>query len=62
MKQILVLPTWLIYKAITPLLDKNHPWKGIKIGLKEWSLESTNLNNYYSLGFWLMPVVIFLIV
>lgn len=62
MKKILVLPTWLIYKAICPFLGEKHEFYKSKLSLNDWYAGSTQLNKRFSLVFWLIPLMIFLIV
>lgn len=53
MKQLLVLPTWIIARCITPFLPKEHQWSGKKFGLKDWAAKSTDNNLAFSFFFWI---------
>jgi len=53
MKQIITLPTWILYKILKPFLPKEHPWKNSKFSLSNWAENSTELNYNFSVFFWL---------
>ncbi len=62
MKQLLVLPTWLILKAATPFLPDDHELKWRNITLKDWADHSTHLNDMCSYVFWVIILMILLII
>jgi len=43
MKKRLVIPTWLAFIFLKPILHKNHPLKNKKLTLEEWSDGATFL-------------------
>ncbi len=62
MKQLLVLPTWLIIRVIQPLLPQEHDWKFRTFNLKDWAKHSTELNNAFSLFFWVSAVCVGIVI
>jgi len=62
MKKVLVLPTWILVRLITPFLSKEHLWNGKKFSLDDWATKSSELNNQFSLVFWVLGLsLLFLI-
>lgn len=51
MKQVLILPTWVLMKLTLPLLPKSHLFKGKEITLKDWAENGTQLNYGFSMLF-----------
>lgn len=52
MKQIVVLPTWILVRLIIPFLSNHHLLKNSNISLKNWAKNSTELNTQFSVIFW----------
>ncbi len=52
MKKLLVLPSWILMRIIILFAPQNHPWKREKISLGNWAEHSSELNNAFSLNFW----------
>jgi len=53
MKQILVIPTWILARIAILFLPKNHAWKNRRFTLIDWAEHSTEVNNSFSLFFWI---------
>jgi hypothetical protein len=62
MKQILVLPTWILLKIAMPFFPKKHEWKGRRFTLLDWSEHSTEVNNMFSFFFWIAGSCLFIVV
>ncbi len=56
MKQLLVLPTWILVNLATPFLPRTHKWSGKKFTLKNWANHSTETNNMFSVFFWIWKI------
>ncbi len=61
MKQIIVLPTWVLVRIMIPFLPKNHAWKNRRFSLKNWAEHSRDLNDAFSILFWVNGIYLFLI-
>lgn len=52
MKELLVLPTWILVRMVIPFLSSKHIWYKRKFTLMEWYSGSTDINKYFSVYFW----------
>ena len=46
------LPTWLITNLLSPVLPKDHPWKGRWFPLYDWAIKRTPLTEQFDLVLW----------
>lgn len=58
MKQLIVFPGWVIIRCTNRFLPNTHPWKDRKFSLKDWAEHSTELNNEYSITFWICGICV----
>jgi len=58
MKQLLTLPTWVLVRILIPILPKKHIWKNRKFTLKYWAEHSTQLNDSFSMFFWVNAIAL----
>lgn len=52
-RAFLVLPTWLLYRAIRPALPRGHMLKAPR-PLGEWAAGATDLTLRFSAAFWVI--------
>lgn len=52
MEKLLILPSWLLMKAIQPFLSEDHPLHEQKIPLGWWAKGASQLNMALSFSFW----------
>jgi hypothetical protein len=57
LKKLLVLPTWLLYRAFIRLLPPSHPWREERRTLRTWALSSTTTNDLYSGILWAQAIL-----
>lgn len=53
-KKLLVFPTWTLFHFLRRFLPQDHKWKNKQFTLDEWAKGSTDLNDAFSLFFWVM--------
>lgn len=56
MKQILVIPTWVLVNIFTSFLPVRHLWRGRKFTLSDWAKHSTDATIAFSIFFWISGV------
>ena len=54
--RVFLLPTWLLYLALRPLLSEEHPWKRPVIGFTRWCDHATEL--LWEFGFTFSTILI----
>lgn len=52
MKKLLVFPTWVTVRLMSPLMPKTHIWHGRKFTLKDWANGGAELLRAFSAMFW----------
>ena len=62
MKKLLTFPTWLTVRLLNVFLPKNHEWKNKKFSLKDWSENSTELNDFISFYFWINGIALLILI
>lgn len=50
--KVMMIPTWLLVNLLTPILPKNHPWKGKKFTLQDWTTNATDVSFAISIMLW----------
>lgn len=50
--KLLLLPSWVLVRLMTPFLPSNHPFKNKKFTLDEWLKGSTNITMVLSILLW----------
>jgi hypothetical protein len=51
--KILLLPTWVLIRLMTPILPKSHLWKNKKFTLTDWSNGATDFTYSISIILWI---------
>lgn len=58
MRRLILLPSWILYRMIYPSLNDSHPLKDETITLKKWRDNSTFLNYFISILFWVEIILL----